>query len=313
MKKIVGLVGALLLLGIAAVVGYQAEFRGGDDFSAEPEGIVEQSRGGRLDSVLSPDDISELTTLSGRAATSSSGRTAAQGQFAAQGSSEVGDRVIKSAEISLEVPGGEFSERYDRALRVADNVGGAVQSSSTERGGSDDLVSGTITLRVPSSKFDEALSQLKDVGAVTSEQRSSQDVTEEFVDLEARMRHLKRQEAFYLRLMDEAQSIEDMIQVNEQLSEVQRRIEEIQGRLNFLEDRTEFASITARVFEPGAAVASPPTRLSEAWSEAWVATQRVIVGLIIMGGWILPFAIIGLIGWGLLRFNRRRGADVPAE
>lgn len=216
-----------------------------------------------------------------------------------------GSKVIRNAGIEIRVGKGRFDDRFSEAGRLAESLGGFVAHSSTSsRKGN--VASGTITVRVPSDKFQVALSSLRRLGKVTSEQQDGQDVTKEFVDLEARLRHAKGQEAFFLRLMDQAKTISDMIQIQEQLTQVQLRIEEIQGQLQFLRDQTSFATITAHIFEPGAAVR--PGGLARAWSEAVAGFKAVLAGMIVAVGWTAPFVLLGLALVGAWKITRPKPA-----
>lgn len=220
---------------------------------------------------------------------------------------QVGAKVIQNAEIEVRVGKGDFQDQFSKASLIAQQLGGFVAGSSiSETEGK--IASGTITLRIPSEKFESGLSDLRSLGKVTRESRSGQDVTQEFVDLEARLRHAKSEEAFYLRLMDEAKSVSELISVRQQLSEVQLRIEELTGRIEFLKNQTSYATVTARIFEAGLEPSKPKTGLAKAWQEAIDGFRSVVGGAIVVMGWIAPFAVAGLVGAGAYRAIRRRAA-----
>lgn len=215
-----------------------------------------------------------------------------------------GQKVIKNASIRIKVGEDKFQERYSQASTIAEQFGGFVTSSSTfETKGR--IASGFLTMRVPSDKFQSALAELRKLGQVKGEEQSGQDVTTEFVDLESRLKHLKSQEAFFLRLMDQAKTISDMIQIQQQLSSVQLQIEEVQGRLNLLKDQTSFSTITARIFEEGASI-TPPKGLGKAWREALDGFKTVIGGLVVASGWVAPFALMAVAGYVIWRISRSR-------
>ncbi len=228
-----------------------------------------------------------------------------------QGGSVTG-RVIKNISLEIKIKSDEFQRQFARAGSLAEQFGGFVTNSQvSETDGR--LASGTLTIRVPSDRFEEAVSRLKGLGKVTAEDRSGQDVSKEFVDLEARLKQAKAEEAFFLRLMDEAKGISDMMQVQSQLSGVQLRIEEIQGQLNYLKDQTAFSTISVRVYEPGAAEPGPPRRLADAWEQAIEGFQSVIGGLMVALGWLAPFALIALVELLVLRLRNRPRAPVGTE
>ncbi len=228
-----------------------------------------------------------------------------------QGGSVPG-RVIKNISLEIRIKKDDFQRQFTRAGSLAEQFGGFVTNSQvSETDGR--LASGTLTIRVPSDRFEEAVSRLKGLGKVTAEDRSGQDVSKEFIDLEARLKQAEAEEAFFLRLMDEAKGISDMIQVQSQLSGVQLRIEEIQGQLNYLKDQTAFSTISVRVYEPGAAEPGSPRRLEDAWEQAIEGFQSVIGGLIVAVGWLAPFALIALVGLLVLRLRNRPRPPVGTE
>ena len=222
-------------------------------------------------------------------------------------------RVIKNISLEIRIKKDQFQRQFSRAGSLAEQFGGFVTNSQvSETDGK--LASGTLTIRVPSNRFEEAVGRLKGLGKVTAEDRSGQDVSKEFVDLEARLKQAKAEEAFFLRLMDEARGISDMIQVQSQLSGVQLRIEEITGQLNYLKDQTSLSTISVRVYEPGAPASGNPQPLAKAWNGAVDGFQSVIGGLVVAVGWLAPFALIALIGLFVLKLRNRPkvAAEPPA-
>lgn len=221
-------------------------------------------------------------------------------------------KVIKNISLEVRIKKDEFQRQFARAGSLAEQFGGFVTNSQVSETDGE-LAAGTLTIRIPSDRFEEAVGRLKGLGKVTAEDRSGQDVTKEFVDLEARLKQAKAEEAFFLRLMDEAKGISDMIQVQSQLSGVQLRIEEIQGQLNYLKDQTTLSTISVRIYEPGAAAIGKPQPLSEAFGRALVGFQSVIGGLVVALGWLAPFALIGMVGLFVFKLRTRPKVPAPAE
>src|SRR5207244_8209866 len=125
-------------------------------------------------------------------------------------------------------------------------------------------------LQVRSDAADQAISDLRGLGKVTAEASGSQDVTEEYVDLDANLRNLQASEAAILKLMDKATQIQDVISLQRELTNVRGQIERIQGRKSYLERRTDMATISIALRLPPAASTQPA---SGAWDPGAVAQR----------------------------------------
>lgn len=225
-----------------------------------------------------------------------------------------GSSIIKTGEVEIEVDEGGVAEGQQKALARISAAGGFVQSSDVSDGRA------VLTFRVPAEKFESVLERLRDLGEVTGESVSGEDVSEEFVDLDARLRHWRSQEAVFLALMAEATKIQETIEIQRELSVIQEQIEQLEGRKRFLENRTEFSTLTVTIVDPVTAGASPAgdegaSTLSEAWDEAWAAGTEVVGGTLIVLGALVPLSVI--VGLPLLVIvavvrRRRNTSDTPA-
>lgn len=228
----------------------------------------------------------------------------------------IGERIVKDASLDLEVVRGAFDRSFQRAVSIAGTHGGFVASSTAEA--SDDARarrSGSLVLRVPAPAFEETLGELKTLGTVHAERLSGEDVTSQFVDLEARLRNWEAQEEVLLRLMGETDTIQESITVQRNLQDVQLAIEQIRGRLRVLEDQTAMSTITVSMIEEGAPVAPPPPvddggipNLSEAWDLALSGFVAVVATVVISLGYLLPIAILAGLVWMVVRRARSRAA-----
>jgi Domain of unknown function (DUF4349) len=229
----------------------------------------------------------------------------------------LGQAVVKTAELSIEVRKGGFASAFDQASLVASSYGGYVESSSMTGA---QAKTGSIVIRVPSARFDQAMADLRGLGSVKRESISGQVVTQDFVDLEARLRTWESQEAVLLKLMDEATSVESTLRIQRELQDVQFRIEQIKGQLRVLEDQTQLATIHVSLREPGAPVPVPTanetTRLSlgEAWERAIDGIVGVAYVTIVGLGYLVPITLLALVVWFAYRRFARRAAStgVPA-
>jgi hypothetical protein len=204
----------------------------------------------------------------------------------------IGPRIVKTAAVTVEVRAAAFDQRFQQATLLASRYGGFVASSSTS---DSKHRSGTIVIRVPAAQFDAVLGDLRRLGSVKREELSGQDVTAQFVDLEARLRNWESQEDVLLRLMARAKTIEESIKVQRQLQEVQLAIESIKGQLRVLTDQTDFATISLSMVEAGAVQPKPKSTLGKAWQEALGAFLSVIAAVVVGLGYLVPLALLGLM------------------
>jgi Domain of unknown function (DUF4349) len=206
----------------------------------------------------------------------------------------VGPRIVKNASITLQVRNGTFDRLFQQATLVAGQAGGYVASSQTTQGGHR---SGSLVVRVPVGAFEQALGRLKALGKVRSEDVSGQDVTSQYVDLQARLRNWEAQEAVLLGLMAKATSIPDSIRVQQQLQDVQLTIEELKGQLRVLGDQTDYATISVSMAEAGFVTPKPKERsgLAEAWHRALDGFVAVIAAIVVGLGYLLPIAVLILV------------------
>jgi len=147
--------------------------------------------------------------------------------------------IIRTANMQLVVD--DVRDTMDKITDLSENLGGFVVASSSWKEG--ERVVGQITVRVPSSDFNYAMGVLRSLAVeVNSETTSAQDVTEEYVDLEATLRNLEATETQLLKLMAQAVKVEDILNVQRELSRVQQDIERTKGRMQYLE-RTSAMSL----------------------------------------------------------------------
>ena len=192
----------------------------------------------------------------------------------AQGSSvpSVGPRVIQTASLTLSVPRNDFEKVVDRARLLATSSGGfVVESSASQSGDERRLVRrGAFVLRIPEQSYSRVMKQLSGLGGVEGREEAGQDVSQEFVDLEARERHLEAVEGQLLNLLDQTNTVAEALTVQSQLNQVQLDLEQARGRLQYLEDQVAFATISLDVSErqlAAAAADSGPWSILDAWGD----------------------------------------------
>lgn len=266
--------------------------------------------------VASSDSAGTASSLAGRTG-AGTGTTLDVAAPAAQSAAipPLPDRIVKTGDLSIEVSDERFESAWSRAHRIATSFGGYVASSSRGSAPKAEAAprdrTGEITIRVPAARFAVAMDELRKIGKVLGDNISSQDVTQEFTDLESRLRNLKAQEAVLLRLMAQAKSVQDTLVVQQHLSNVQGEIEQIQGRLKVLRSLTELSTINVHLGEPGVLLFDPEEgpSFARAWETAVEGLVRIGTVAMIAGIWLTPFAILALVALAVLR----RRPPVPEQ
>ena len=245
----------------------------------------------------------------GRAGDAAAGAPASAGKGASAGAAEVrlvdlGNRIVRTATVDLEVAKGTLDETIDRATGVVTRAKGIYVGSSTSVPGQG-TARGEVTFRVPVDGFEAVLRELKGLGTYRGERSSTQDVTNQYVDLRGQLAAWRAQERVYLRLLGRARSIGDVIAVQNQLQQVQSNIERLQGQVDHLEDRSSFSTIVLDLREPGAGPGQPGTRLERAWATAVSGLGVMAAAALVALVWLAPVAVLAGLVLLVVRVARR--------
>jgi Domain of unknown function (DUF4349) len=246
------------------------------------------------------------TTEGGKGGNAGSTEAAAQVRLV-----DLGNRVVRTASIDLQVDEGGLNDAINDATDVVLKARGLYVGSATSAP-EGEPASGQVTFRVPVDAFEPVLRQLKELGTYRGEKSSTEDVTNQYVDLNGQLAAWRAQERVYLRLLDRAKSVTDVIAVQNQLQQVQSNIERLQGQLNHLEDQSSFSTIVLQLTEPGAGgLAGQPTgRLARAWATAVNGLGVMAATVLVAVVWLLPLVVLaGLVLFGVRALRRPRPAS----
>ena len=235
----------------------------------------------------------------------------------ADGSRSAGEafnrKIIRNAEIGIEVE--EPAPAQQRISSIAESNGGFIVTSEIRQSGSSST-SVTIAMRVPADKFGAAVEAIRTGGGtVVREKITGQDVTEEFIDLEARIRTKVALEQQFLEIMKRANTVSDALEVQTQIANVRTEIERLEGRKRFLENQSSLSTITVTLTSPSPVVRTESSgfmsAIKRAFGDAIDVGSGIIIGFIRFVGVSLPvFVLIILPILVILRFawkyTRRR-------
>jgi hypothetical protein len=223
-------------------------------------------------------------------------------------------KLVRKASLELEVASAK--EAVARATRIAEAEGGFVATTEqSARGtGPDERAAATLTLRVPAEHFVATLEALRKLGSGPGSERvTTEDVSEEFIDLEARIQNQRALEAQFLEILKRASKVEEALHVQREIATVRTEIDRMDGRRRFLERETSLATITLQLTtaQPlvNAGVGDFGRAVSQAASDCVAVAAGIVTGVIRLVGVLLPFALLlGLPGALALRliWKRRR-------
>ncbi len=188
----------------------------------------------------------------------------------------------------------------DKVQLVATGTGGDVIGLSQSGSGEQRVAS--LVIRVPSERFTDALRQLRALDAeVVSSNVDGKDVTDQFVDLKARLTAKQAEEQRYNALLARAGTIDEILKIDSALSTVRTQIEQLQGQVNSIATRTQFSTISVSISPSVVPVVTP----GSAWDPAKTVTQALATLAAVLRGaadaaiWLLVFGWLPLVGLAL--------------
>ena len=224
-------------------------------------------------------------------------------------------KIVRNADLELEAAAP--AESQAKITTVTEAKGGFViasnQSSSDVKTTERDKVS--MTVRVPADKFNETLDEIRKTATRTiSETVKGQDVTEEFIDIEARIKSQKALEAQFLEIMKRSNTVEEALDIQREIADVRGEIEKVEGRKQFLQNQSSLSTIEIKIQSPTAFAANSSGffyKIGESFGDGFDVALAFILGLITVAVALLPFLIfivlpIYLVVRYFLKKNRKQ-------
>ncbi|OGK10226.1 hypothetical protein A2767_02130 [Candidatus Roizmanbacteria bacterium RIFCSPHIGHO2_01_FULL_35_10] len=183
---------------------------------------------------------------------------------------DVANRLVVS-ESYLSILVKNVIETQKQIIQTAENLGGYMVNSNLSN--PQDAPTATLTVRVPEKRLNEALQLYRDLSVkVVSENLTGQDVTDQFVDNEARLKTLEDTKAKFQEIFDQATRIEDILNVQQQIINLQSQIDSVKGQQNYLEKNAQMAKLTVYLSTDEFALPYAP---SESWRPEVIFKQAV--------------------------------------
>jgi len=300
------LISTLLLVALVALAGCSGAGNGGGDSTSLSGGD-----GGAVDTGAEPQEE--------RAADGGDG--GGSGDAAGAGDGGVGGQVQDRAIIrtgSAEIEVRDFDAARRNLTAAVERRGGYVSDTEEEvhRRGNETFTTGRIVVRVPRENFSAMMDAMRTEGTVLRQETNSQDVTDQLVDLEARLSNLRAERDRLRELYRNASDTEDVLAVERRLSDVQGEIERIEAQKQNLEDRVAYSRITISLREPEPDYEyTPPSQwydtpvvaaFLESVNGVVVVARALVVGTAYVLPYVLAFATpLALVVGGFVFWRRR--------
>lgn len=156
------------------------------------------------------------------------------------------------------------------------------------------------TLRIPADKFDEVLKQLEGLAEkVDNKNINTEDVTEEFIDVEARLKTKKELEARYLELLKQAKTVADIVSIEGQIANVRAEIESMEGRLKYLSNQVSFSTLNVSFYQESAASYGFGSKFMNSLKSGWFNLVDFVFWLLSV--WPFVIGITALVIWWVRR------------
>jgi hypothetical protein len=224
-----------------------------------------------------------------------------------------GPKVIRQAQMTVTVTAGSFDRRLADVRALVQREGGFIAGTDAQADPytNSSIRTGVITFMVPADKFDETIDQVSLLGKVQTEHISGQDVSAQYVDLQARLANEEAQRDAMLALLKRAQSISDIIAIQTQLGQITQQIEQLKGQISYLDHNTSYSTVTVDLMELGA-ITQPAatdswgfvTALGDAAHNFVTTINYLVTGLGAIGPVVLVLGL-GYLVW------RRSGSPWP--
>jgi hypothetical protein len=219
--------------------------------------------------------------VAAQAPTAPAGKPAADGTIPAATVPE-GPRVQRSASITLQVPNGRFDGALDDVIAIVEAQGGYISGQNAQAADQGQpLRSGQVTFQVPSDKFDAVVMEVQRKGTAQSVVISGNDVSQQYVDLQARLGNAESQRNAVLALMQQSRSVNDTIQIENQLGQITSQIEQLKGQIDYLDHSTSYATVAVAIREEAVAPPRDEWGLQSAGAQALHNFANVLAFLII--------------------------------
>ncbi len=209
-------------------------------------------------------------------------------------------KLIKTGNVSFETE--NLAQTQLNILNAVKNLNGYISSDNEYK--SYYQISHTLTIRVPADNFDKLISIISEgVEHFDNKSIDVQDVTEEYIDIEARLKNKKELEARYLQLLSKANTVTELLEIEREIGNLRAEIESIEGRLNSLKNRISLSTLTVTFYKEIPNKTEFGGKMADGIGNGWDNLMWFFIGIINIWPFVLIF--VGLTFW-LIRWRKKR-------
>jgi hypothetical protein len=224
---------------------------------------------------------------------------------------KIPSQIIKNADVRFQVE--ELSKSMQAVQRMVKEAGGYISSSNTTRNNRES--SEAMSIRVPYPQFEKLLDELIKQSVFTNNKTiTSEDVTEQFIDIQARLKNKKQAEQRYLEILRQAKTVKEILEVETQLRQIREETEAQEGRLKYLKDRVKYSTIALEMYQPIGYQAEPEisffSKIASSISKGWFTLLDFTVAMVSLWPfWIMLAALFYIVQ----RWRRSHQAKVVSQ
>jgi len=203
--------------------------------------------------------------------------------------------LVRTGDITIHVDEGEVPDAAARVTALATGYNGYVVSSQITMAGEGTRPYATITVKVPSRSYDQAIARLSELGKVAALHTGTEDVTGQYVDVGARLKHYRAVERRLLSFLTKATTIGEALSVQERIDATQLKVEQLAGQLKAMRNQIAYGTLTVAVTEPPekpAAQKKDDDSFVGALGDSWRLIVKGFSAIVVGFGAVLPFLVL---------------------
>ncbi|WP_068619515.1 DUF4349 domain-containing protein [Paenibacillus tuaregi] len=230
-----------------------------------------------------------------------SSKSGAPGFTAVQGNAESGKKLIYKADLSMQVK--DYRKAQDEVRSKVKQAGGYIVTFSEDQ--SEKQMNGRLVIKVPAAGFSSFMDDITKIKHESlSQSMEGQDVTEEYVDLESRLKAKQIMEERYTEFMKKAAKTDDLVTFANELGQIQEEIEQVKGRMRYLDNNVTYSTVSVHLFQSDGAAAIPDSgkehtplleRAKTALSDTLNVMYLLVQWLLVVLSGALPVLLLGCI------------------